>query len=170
MHHGKIIALFLAGSWIGLFAAEAVAEEYWYGFNTDKAVGRYDELFRGETCFVRVRGPRGGSQVTGRYDNPDGTLIISADYSYVEIEGRAKRVVVKYVDPSAGVNLTNLAIGDGGIVVKSVDNASVMQIGSCAGPVEIRSVDNSSVVEVPRGTGVRGKNRFSRSSRLRFMK
>ena len=156
LHHWKIVIAFLAGSAFLTMFATATADDYWYGFGTDKAVGLDAEVFRGDKCFVRVRGPRGGSRVKGTYDNPDGLLMISADYSYVEIHGRARKVIVKYVDPSAGVNLTNLKIGDGGIIIKSVDNASVMQIGSCDGPVEIRSVENASIVEVPRGTRVKG--------------
>ena len=170
MLHRKIIAVLLACSSYVLALDGATADEFSYGFHTDKAVGLYTEVFRGDECFVRVRGPRGGSQVKGTYDNPDGVLIITAEYGYLEIHGSAKRVIVRYVDSSAGVNLKNLQIGDGGIVVKSVDNASVMEIGSCNGPVQIRSVDNCSIVEVPRGTKLDGKDRFSDSSLLRFAK
>lgn len=168
MVYWKLALIVVAGILPVVFVSEAPADDYWYGFGVDNAVGLYNEVFRGDECFVRVRGPRGGSQVHGTYDNPDGILMIAADYSYVEIHGRAKKVIVKYVDPLAGVNLTNLKIGEGGIIIKSVDNASVIQIGSCDGPVEIRSVDNSSIVEVPRGTKLKGRKRISKTSRLFF--
>lgn len=170
MLHRKIFAALLVCSSCALVLDGATADEFSYGFHTDEAVGVHGEVFRGNECFVRVRGPRGGSQVKGTYDNADGDLFITAEYGYLEIHGRAKRVIIRYVDTSACVNLKHLQIGDGGILVKSVDNASVLEIGRCKGPVQIRSVDNASVVEVPRGTKLDGKDRFSDSSRLVFAK
>ncbi len=154
MLHRKIGVAILLGSSCALMLDRATADEFRYGFHTDEAVDFHGEVFRGNET----------------YENADGDLFISAEYGYLEIHGRAKRVIIRYIDTSACVNLKNLQIGDGGIIVKSVDNASVLEIGPCIGPVQIRSVDNASVVEVPRGTNVDGKVRFSDSSRLVFAK
>ncbi len=168
MLHHKMMACVLAGCVLSLSTARA--DEFSYGFGVQEAVGLSNEVFQGDDCYVRVRGPRGGSQIKGTYDNPDGVLIITVEYSYLEIRGRAKKVIVRYVDTHSGLDLTNLQIGEGGVVIKSVDNASSMEIGHCEGPVQIRSVDNASVISLQRGTKVEGKDRISKNSRLYFRK
>ncbi|MFY9251979.1 MAG: hypothetical protein WAO83_00890 [Fuerstiella sp.] len=148
------------------FENSLIAEHLSYG--DKEPAGVHDAQFSGKHCRISVYGPTGGSYVKGSYDEPNGELKISVDrMSYLEVHGRAKKVVITFVDLNSNLNLTNLTVGVGGVEIHSVNRRSKVELGSCQGPVTIKSVESSSIT-VPAGTRVIGRDRFFDGSNLYF--
>lgn len=158
--------LILAALAIFTYGNSLKAEHFTYG--DTKPAGRNDEQFLGQQCRISVYGPSGGSYVKGNYDEPDGILKITVDrLSYLEVAGRAKKVVIVFVDLNSNVNLANLDIGLGGVEIHSVNRRSKVDIGHCKGPITIKSVETS-VLTVHPGTTVTGHDRLTDGSALFF--
>lgn len=148
------------------FGNSLMAEHFSYG--DKEPVGVRDEQFSGKHCRICVYGPTGGSFVKGTYDEPNGELKISVDrLSYLEVSGRAKKVIITFVDLNSNVSLTNLNVGAGGVEIHSVNRRSKVDIGQCEGPVTFKSVESSSVTVKP-GTTLIGRDRLTDGSKLFF--
>ena len=151
-----------------LFSFEDPLTDRHFSYGDTEPAGVYDEQFSGQHCRISAYGPSGGSYVKGNYDEPNGELKISVDrLSYLEVHGRAKEVVITFVDLNSNLNLTNLAIGTGGVEIHSVNRRSKVEFGRCEGPVTIKSVESSSITLRP-GTQVIGHDRFYDGSKLYF--
>jgi hypothetical protein len=142
-----------------------MAEHFSYG--DAKTASVRDERFRGQYCRVSVYGPTGGSHVKGNYDEPNGVLKIDVDrMSYLEVSGRAKKVVIAFVDRGSNVDLSNLSIGTGGVEIHSVRRSKV-DIGQCVGPATIKNAESSSITLHP-GSTVIGRDRLTDGSKVFF--
>ncbi|WP_037252954.1 hypothetical protein [Rhodopirellula europaea] len=142
-----------------------MAEHFSYG--DSKTASVRDAQFRGQYCRISVYGPKGGSHVKGNYDETNGVLKIDVDrMSYLEVSGRAKKVVIAFVDRGSNVNLANLSIGAGGVEIHSVRRSKV-DIGQCEGPATIKNVESSSITLHP-GTTVIGRDRLTDGSKVFF--
>ncbi|MCA8989373.1 MAG: hypothetical protein KDA78_17115 [Planctomycetaceae bacterium] len=160
------ICLVLSTLVVWSFGHSLMAEHFSYG--DKEPAGLHNERFSGQYCRISVYGPTGGSYVKGNYSDPEGELKISVDrLSYLEVSGRAKSVVITFVDLSSNVNLTNLDVGTGGITIQSVNRRSKVNIGQCEGPVSIKSVESSSI-SVPPDTKVIGRDKLTDGSSLYF--
>ncbi|MEW4488006.1 hypothetical protein AB1L42_07970 [Thalassoglobus sp. JC818] len=159
----KSAAVFLlCMAWAGI----SLAEHFTYG--DDVVAGVHDEQFSGKHCRISVYGPTGGSYVSGTYQDPNGELRISVDrYSYLEVRGSARKVVVTFIDRNSNVNLEHLKVGTGGIEIHSVNRRSKVDIGESLGHVTLKSVEASSI-SVPHGTHVIGEDRMRDGARLFF--
>ena len=141
-----------------------VADLFSYGDR--EPASEHHARFGGKECRILVYGPTGGSYVAGTYDDPNGELRISVDrFSYLELTGRARKVVVTLVDRKSNVNLVNLAVGDGGIEIHSVSGRSKVETGRSVGPVILKSVEASSI-SVQRETHVKGRDRIRDGGKL----
>lgn len=141
------------------------AEHFSYG--DTKTANVRDEQFRGQYCRISVYGPTGGSFVKGNYDEPNGVLKIDVDrMSYLEVSGRARKVVIAFVDRSSNVNLANLSIGAGGVEIHSVRRSKV-DIGQCEGLATIKNVESSSITLHP-GSTVIGRERLTDGAQVFF--
>lgn len=160
-------SLVFAAFALGTFGNALMAEHFSYG--DTKPAGVHDEQFRGQNCRISVLGPTGGSCVNGHYDEPNGVLKVTVDrLSYLEVRGRAKKVVITFVDLNSNVNLAKLKIGAGGVEIHSVNRRSKVDIGSCEGPVTIKSVESSSSITARPGTTVIGRDRMTGGSNMFF--
>ncbi|MEZ5941947.1 MAG: hypothetical protein R3C18_11185 [Planctomycetaceae bacterium] len=148
---------------------QLAADQFSYG--DKEPAGVHDERFEGKHCRVSVSGPTSGSCVKGRYDEPEGELRIAVDrLSHLTVSGRARKVVIMYVDLNCSVDLSQLEIGTGGVEIRSVSRRSNAKIGRCDGPVTIKSVDEGSAILLQPRTTVIGRNKFFGGSHLFFEK
>ena len=125
------------------------ADQFSYGGDNKKPQAHHNERFTGDKCRVLVHG---NSSVVGSYDEPTGELKIIVDrYSHLTVGGRARKVVVMFVDLNCSVDLTELNVGEGGVEIHSVNRRSGVSIGHCDGSVTVKSVDVGSTITVPLG-------------------
>lgn len=144
------------------------AEHFCYG--DKEPVGVHKERSSGQHRGISVYGPTEGSYVKGRYDDANGVLKISVDrLSYLEVRGRAKGVIITFVDLNSNVNLSSLDAGVGGVEIYSVKRRSKVDIGPCRGAATIKSVESASISVLPE-TKVVGREKLTEGSKLDFKK
>jgi serine/threonine protein kinase len=122
----------------------------------DRAAG---VAFTGVQCSINLRGQ---ARISGEYRHPNGTVtILISGQARLQLSGACAKVIIAAQSGQTTLHLRDLAVGPGGVEIRSMSGQSHLFLGKCAGTINISSMAGPCEVRCRKGTKVVGMDRVA---------